>query len=351
MLMQIMRAQSRNCFVEYHFSCQSMSISLNTLRVNLLIHVHTAGLRHDLRIWERALSASGVTYTITAFHRQIHRRALRAVRKITSGLSSRSRYDINIFVEKIVESWCSLARVNVLVPHQEWVFEDTRARLPLMNEVFCKTRYAKELFEAIGAKARYIGFTSSDRFDPNVRKDYGRFLHVAGSSLLKGTGAVNEIWARHPEWPQLTLCAYEPSLRLVPAANISPINSYLQESSLLQLQNACGIHLCPSESEGFGHYIVEAMSTEALVVTTDAPPMNEIVRPDRGALVGYTDPYACGMGMNFPVDPAQLERTVDTILGKDVRSRRSLGETARAWFRENDRAFLARFRETLVSAV
>ena len=299
-------------------------------------------------MWRRALSAIGVEFTITAISPQFHRRAFRAVRKVIGRLAPRHPFDINIFVENIVEGWCPLARVNVFVPHQEWVFEDLRAKLHLMDYIFCKTRYAAQLFEAIGATVRYIGFTSLDQYDPTVKKDYNRFLHVAGSSVQKGTAAVNEVWLRHPEWPHLTLCSYEPKVRVEPAANITTHTGFIEESSLRRIQNASGVHLCPSEAEGFGHYIVEAMSARALVVSTDAPPMNELVLPDRGALAGYGRTAPQGMGTNFYVDPAKLERTIDCILGMDEHARARLGEKARTWFQENDRIFLTQTREQLL---
>ncbi len=325
-----------------------MTTRRNRLRVNLLIHVHTAGLRHDILVWRRAMQASGVEGTITAFHPRWQHRVLRAVRKLRGRISSRPPFDVNIFAEDIDESWCSLARVNVFVPHQEWTFDDLRAKVPLMDYVFCKTHYAERLFSAIGANVRYIGFSSLDRCDPAVKKDYGQFLHVAGSSHQKGTSTVNEVWLRHPEWPRLTLCAYDPPVALVPASNITTVTTYLEETAVRRMQNAIGIHLCPSETEGFGHYIVEAMSTGACIVTTDAPPMNELVGPDRGVLAGYARTEPRAMGTNFYVGPEELERAVDRLLGMDEAARRTLGENAKAWFHTNDREFLARFRDTLM---
>ena len=59
--------------------------------------------------------------------------------------------------------------------------------------------------------------------------------------------------------------------------NIDFIHDFLPKSKLQALQNQCGFHICPSETEGFGHYIMEALSCSAVVVTTNAPPMNEFI--------------------------------------------------------------------------
>jgi hypothetical protein len=321
----------------------------NRLRVNLLIHVHSAGLRRDVFIWNRALRRCGMHCTITAFNPQFHKRAMRALRKVAGRFSPTPPFDVNIFVENIVESWCSLARINVFVPNQEWVSDALRAKIPLMDYVFCKTRYAAQVFIALGSEVRYTGFSSVDRYNPKVQKDFNAFLHVAGSSVQKGTAAVNEVWLRHPEWPRLTMSCHEAATHVVPGSNISVITQFLKESALARTQNACGIHLCPSEAEGFGHYLVEAMSTGALVVTTDAPPMNELIMPGRGVLAAYNRTSPQGLGTNFYVDPADLERTIDGILGSDEGSRRLLGERARAWYHENDKAFVARLHDVLLA--
>ncbi len=320
------------------------------LRVNLLIHAHTVGLRTDARVWRRALRECGVEASITAFTPLLPVRAFRALRKGAFRIASTPRYDINIFAEDIVEGWCRFARVNVFVPHQEWVTDRVRKKLGAVEWMFCKSRFAEGLFANQGFKTRYIGFSSPDRLDPAIPKDYNRFLHVAGSSHQKGTSAVNEVWLRHPEWPSLTILSQNPVAGVVPAANITTRIGVLRNLPLRRIQNSCGVHLCPSEAEGFGHYLVEAMSMASYVVTTDAPPMNELVRPDRGILVGYHHTSPGGMGTNYYVDHVALEKAIEGILGMDERSRRSAGEKAREWFLENDRAFVDRLRTAIMEA-
>ena len=70
------------------------------LRVNLLIHAHTVGLRTDARVWRRALRECGVEASITAFTPQLSVRAFRALRKGAFRIASSPRYDINIFAEE-----------------------------------------------------------------------------------------------------------------------------------------------------------------------------------------------------------------------------------------------------------
>jgi hypothetical protein len=43
--------------------------------------------------------------------------------------------------------------------------------------------------------------------------------------------------------------------------------------------------LCPSFMEGYGHYINQARSSRAFILTTDVVPMNELITPSSGALI------------------------------------------------------------------
>jgi len=321
------------------------------LRVNLLIHVHTVGLRRDLDVFRRALHGLPVHLSVTAFDPAWRPRLVRGLRRATGTLSRRPTYDVNLFVEEIVEGWIPLARVNCLVPHQEWFSDETRALVPRMNWIVCKSQFAVQMFQSFAPRTAFTGFTTLDRYDPSVAKDYNACLHVAGTSLQKGTYTINEVWLRHPRWPLLNLHWTEPTARPVPGPNVRCETSFVDERTLRKIQNRCGIHLCPSEAEGFGHYLVEAMSSAAVVITTDAPPMNELVRPERGVLAGYNRQAPQGAGMNYYVDPARLEEAVERVLAMSPAERERLGKNAREWFLENDRLFRQRLWEVLQGMV
>jgi hypothetical protein len=89
------------------------------------------------------------------------------------------------------------------------------------------------------------------------------------------------------------------------------------------------------------------MSCRAVVVTTDAPPMNEIVDATRGVLCAWSGSTPQRLGTRFEVDPAALEAGVPHALSLDAAARRAVGERARAWYLENDRVV----RDAIVDAV
>lgn len=257
-------------------------------------------------------------------------------------------YDCVIFLERVVPQWMARAEMTVLVPNQEW-FDTECTALDRIDAVWCKTRYAEALFREYHHNVRYIGFTSYDRLDLTVERDYRLFLHVAGRSQQKGTAAVLEAWLRHPEWPRLTITQHPETPIRVAADNICAVSAYLDGTDLRWHQNRHGIHLCPSEAEGFGHSLIEAMSCAAVVLTTDGPPMNELVTHSRGVLVPPRRTAQQGLGTNLYVDADDLEHAVEDVLATSVTGLRSLGARARSWYEANDRSLQSRITTAIES--
>jgi glycosyltransferase involved in cell wall biosynthesis len=320
-----------------------------------LIHLLTRptfGLKTDTKVIERALVDK---FNIRTFFPQgrnfdlAHRRCLY---RLTSGFRQRRTARVNIFSEQIMPGWLPLADRNVLVVNQEWCRDETLAQLKKIDLVICKTSYADGIFRGLGYKTALTGFSSLDRFDGSIAKNHNQFLHVAGRSRQKGTKTLLDVWCRHPEWPQLTVVTT--SLDLIPenlGSNITVLSGVVDDEVLFRLQNSAGIHICTSEAEGYGHYIGEAMSCGAIVMATDAPPMNELVAPGRGFLVGYHRTAPQSLGTNFYVCPEALERRVQEVLQLDAAQRVELGNAARTWFLSNRQSFEDRIRSVVTDLV
>ncbi len=89
------------------------------------------------------------------------------------------------------------------------------------------------------------------------------------------------------------------------------------------------------------------MSCRAVVVTTDAPPMNELITPARGIPVPYHQSEPRHLGTNFLIDPAKLESNIQQLLTMPAEQKQALGHSARSWFEKNDTTF----RETLPALI
>jgi hypothetical protein len=130
--------------------------------------------------------------------------------------------------------------------------------------------------------------------------------------------------------------------------NVSDPAEYAE---LKRLQNGCAFHLCTSETEGWGHYLVEALGVGAVALAVDAPPMNELVTPERGLLVPYAGTGSMALATTHYFDEGALEEAIGRVLGFGDVERRRLGERAREWFVQNRDDFVRRVGAALAATL
>ena len=324
--------------------------------VNLIGWDNGVGLSRDLRLIEQALQEAGYRVSLQPARGRGKLRKwfgpwLQRARFAGRRLVGVERFDLNIMLEHVAPEYLQAASRNAFIPNPEWCLPRDVRRLRHVDGVMTKTRHAEHIFRSQGASISPIGFTSSDRYLPDVERQRA-FLHLAGRSSAKRTRVVLETWARHPEWPTLTVVQHPRMVDVRPqAANIVHRVDYLDDAELRELQNAHLFHLCPSETEGFGHYIVEALSVGAIVLTTDAAPMNELVTEERGVLIPYSRTDRQHLATRYLVEAHALEEAVSGALAMDDAALHAKQQAARTFFQDNDAAFRAQLVEAVAAMV
>lgn len=315
-------------------------------RVNIICLYNAHGLAKDGHLMSNLLRESG--HLVIQSDLISPPLLLRVGRRLHYAISRRPIYDVNIHVESAVPALFHLARRNILVPNLEALRPETAQHLDAFDAIFCKTKEAYSVLSDKGLPAVMVGFsTPVNRPESRIQNWHGFFhasgVHVPGAVGVKGTESLYRTWQRHPDWPMLTItgCHY-PS-----QSNITCMNGYIQEEEYIEMQNRLGVHLCLSEMEGFGHYIVEPMSLGNVVVTTDGAPMNELVTPDRGFLVKTKEKTKYMFGSRYKIDEAALENTIDKILKISEEELKAIGVKARVWYEQNDASFRKRFIEAI----
>ena len=222
---------------------------------------------------------------------------------------------------------------------QDWDLERIRDKtvIPL-----CKTHYGLNSLRKLGiTNAKYVGFGMMDgEFDEkinekiNEKTDFTKipslFIHIAGSSPLKGTKTLIDTWltknikepliitisnnaggnskmlsywkSLHPktkDLPDNILQEFReelktgskihlPKFESVGSSSIYLYNGVLDYKIIQFLQKKAEVHMCPSLLEGWGQYIDEGRRNRAVVVILDAPPINELLDNKSGILVKAT---------------------------------------------------------------
>ncbi|MBS0375544.1 MAG: glycosyl transferase family 1 [Proteobacteria bacterium] len=327
-------------------------------RINVTAFENGVGNSRDLVLVVRALESLGHAVSVTRVSARSRRRRRSRLVLLASDLRrwlARRRgaappFDVNLMLEHVWPESLVLGAQNIVVPNPEWFDRGDRRLLARADRIWCKTGHALAAFASLGGPTALIGFDSEDRFDPAVARER-TFLHLAGKSRMKGTARLLAVWARHPEWPRLTVihsrqAVFEP----VAAANIGYESHYLSDAELRTLQNRHQFHLCLSETEGWGHYIPEALSVGAIVLATDAAPMNEHVTAERGLLVSCAVLGRQHLATTYAFDELALERAVAAALALDAAAAARLGRAARDWFLANQRGFAPRLGAALAAA-
>lgn len=323
------------------------------------------GLGTDIDVLESALTALGCSVAHkgrSARHPRSRLQSLVMTAKVVatqkvSAVTGYRPFDMNIFVESIFPEYIPLARTNWFLANPEFFRDENVPHLPSIDAMLCKTPSGVDAFASTGISCRYIAFSSPDKLDRQQARRPLACLHIAGASALKNTELVVEAWSRNPQWPQLTVVrrrlygSKSPPAPLPALPNVRYEEGYLSVEKLRQLQNECEVHVIPSQAEGYGHIIGEGMSCGAVVVTTDAVPMNELVTRERGFLVKVESAEPMLRGIRNHVNVRDLEATLSEVFATPAPRREQLGANARRWFEGQHQDFMARLREFVTEVV
>ncbi len=200
--------------------------------------------------------------------------------------------DFNFFLEVINPSLFSYARKNIWIPNPEWTYTTWVPYLNMVDEIWVKTTEARRIFnKAVDYKkpVRMIGWSSIDKsYDPaKDKKNYSKAIIPVGKNIYRNPKPIFQAYMRIKE-QNPTLYSKLPVLHLVysPAHITLQVPSeienkvivkaeVLKESEYDDLLKECGLCICTSLSEGFGHAVNEAMSAGCNLILSPISPFKE----------------------------------------------------------------------------
>lgn len=225
--------------------------------------------------------------------------------------------------------------------------------LKYINLFLCKTKYTEECLRELINKQilkktnlLYTNHTSipDNLFNPAIKKNYKYFLHSAGKSPFKNTYQIIKTWLNY-KLPPIIITCYKSCLGLLVKQlnndrikfnleelkknNIIFYSDKLNNEKIIYYKNYCGIHICPSKKEGYGHYLNEARIVKAVIITIDGKPMNEFVKNE---LNGYLIPCKViekskwNLSLKYDFNPVDLYNIITKILKTDIKTLEKMGE-------------------------
>ncbi len=264
---------------------------MRTLRFKIYFTAHGLGLRKDAILLHKMLEALGYSCDIEEypgasdalyfgnkifyiFAKKV--KLLHFYKKLINKLFTSSNI-YSLHLEDIYYPALFRNEHHILIPNQEWFRSSNFQYMGYLLDIWCKTKLAESIFRQFYDNASYIGFYSNINLSlrsVEKRRDY--FYTRVGKSCLRGAQTLVDVWRKNPAWPKLKM-VISPAIRPInPPTNVEYVDPFADAEESYQLASGSLFHIYMTETEGFGHSIVEAMGYGALVIVTNAPPMNEV---------------------------------------------------------------------------
>lgn len=293
------------------------------MRIQAITRMNGYGLSKDVQVLRESLEPLGHTIEVTEWDKP--RRS--------------GRWDWNIFLELIDARHFASARVNAFVPNPDWFDNRWTADLGRMDIVLAKTKDALRIFSELHTNTVHTGWTSPDT-DERVDHTIPGAVHMAGHSIMKGTDAVMKAAALVPGMP-ITVAAVH--WKGVAPSNVTFLKRKVSDEERSRLLRF-PIHVQPSTYEGFGHVLNEARAMGATIITTNAEPMSELVRPEFGFLAPVRTVGKHNLSPQFHADPEGIATCIE-LAWENIREHGAAwGKRARAAYERDRREFTERIQ-------
>lgn len=273
---------------------------------------------------------------------------------------------INIFIERTekIKNIINTAKYNLLMVNHEY-FSNIMKRelLEYIDILLAKTRvgvhtllkYKKKY--KFKCKIYYTKFTTNTMIT-NTKKNYNELLHLADKSPFKMTDTVIQTWVNNKKLPNITITCFDDCLKntkhqlkkqqiynlqqyIKNSSNIKLHTKFLPNDIITNLKNESGCYICPSYQEGYGHYINEGRSKGAVIITTNAPPMNELINKSNGILVNCKkiSHNKCEFLYNYYITEKDLLDAMKKYMNMTEKQKIEMGQKAQSKFIDDTKFF------------
>jgi hypothetical protein len=281
------------------------------------------------------------------------------IRKVHYVLPQCSEAELNIFIEVINPALFLYAAKNVWIPNPEWTYTTWLPYFKMVDEVWAKTKHGLTLMSPYCSSIEYIGWTSIDKvFQP--KKNYHKAIVLVGKNVFRNPKPVIQAYLKiktsnpklysllpslHiPYDPNALMFHYPPGLE----DKITILDKVLTESEYDSLLNECGLAICTSAAEGFGHAVNEAMSSGCNLIVSTIPPFLELTY-NRGIFLntGTKTKHPSCLGDLVDVSVNDLMIKMSDYVNLNIVHKKSISLVNRETYEKHHSLFLNRIPEVL----
>lgn len=259
--------------------------------------------------------------------------------------------EVNIFVEFVNPSLFSFAAKNIWIPNPEYTPKTWLPYMHMMTEIWAKTYECQRIFQALTpTTVRYIGWTSLNKITP--KKNFFKAIVPIGKNMYREYAVIFLAYQRikrlnpntYTRLPILNIvCWYDIEVPEDIKDHVV-IHKQLSITEYDALLGECGLCICLSEAEGFGHAVNEAMASGCNLILSNISPFYEHVA---GSLANYcnvrsTEPLGECFGNRVSSDLLSLVDLLEDYTDTSYVERSNRSEVIRHRYEENHKAFMDR---------
>ena len=263
--------------------------------------------------------------------------------------------EVNFFIETINPALFPYAAKNVWIPNPEWTYKTHQPYAEAVDEIWVKTREAETLFAEWVPKAtiRYIGWTSIDKVMP-PRKNFHKAIVPVGKNVWRNPLPILQAYHRiHQTNPILFRNLPELHVVYIPqAVNIPAIPEVIASKVVLhaglmeekeydELLHECGLCICVSAIEGFGHAVNEAMSAGSIVMLSPIDAFQELTKDALWVSELKRTPHPQCLGALYDVDVKSIIDTLEYYDDMSFLQRKEVSAKMRTLYEERHKTFVS----------
>lgn len=267
--------------------------------------------------------------------------------------------EFNFFIESINPSLFFYASKNIWIPNPEWTYKTWEPYAHMVDEIWVKTHEAEKSFEPWGVPVRYIGWTSIDKVMPET-KDYRKAIVPVGKNIWRNPKPIIQAYMRVQQtYPDM----YKgfPELHIVHSPEhvpLPPIPESLKDKVILhseimkeeeydKLLQECGLCICMSASEGFGHAVNEAMSAGCNLILSPIDAFRELIQYCWWVSNSKVTPHPICLGNLEDVEIGSLVEAIGLYCASTFFERRRNTKTSREQYEKRHQEFVKRMTDVL----
>ena len=269
--------------------------------------------------------------------------------------------EVNVFVEVVNPAMFTFARVNIWVPNPEWTYQTWFPYAGMVDQIWVKTQEAVGLFEAIPgcAPVHYVGWTSIDK-KYNPEKNFSKGIVTVGKNIWRHPKPLVQAYMRiqqknpalYAALPSLTIVHAPAHVKVAPmpesvADKLTLVSEVLTENEYDALLRECGLAVCLSVAEGFGHAVNEAMSTGCTLLLTPITPFLELTKSAFWTSTSKSVPHPQCMGTLEDTDVESVIEALKCYVDTADRDLKSISDGCRKQYEDRHAEFVERMAKQI----